>query len=87
VRLPIAAQLMLATVAEWTMTVPLVARAQVRILAEGGVEPLPFADWPPADLAPTTRFTESAILLGLPEAGGFGRRDLRCCAGQTELPG
>ena len=56
--------------------------AQVRILAEGIVEPLPAADGLPVDLLPATRFDEASIRAGLPPAGGFGRRDLRWCAGR-----
>ena len=80
VRLPVAAHLVIAQLAEWTMTVPLISTAQVHILAEGVVEPLPFAADPPADLAPTTPFDLAAIRRGLPEPGGFGRADLRFCA-------
>ena len=80
VPLPIAAQQVVATIAELLMTVPLISRAQVRILAEGIVEPLPAADDLPVDLRPTTRFDEAAIRAGLPPAGGFGRRDLRWCS-------
>jgi uncharacterized protein YbjT (DUF2867 family) len=78
VRLPIAAHLLIAEIAEWTMRVPLIAIAQVRILAEGVVEPLPFASDPPDDLGPTTPFDSETIRRGLPEAGGFGLADLRC---------
>jgi uncharacterized protein YbjT (DUF2867 family) len=78
VRLPIAAHLLIARMAEWTMKVPLIATAQVHILAEGVVESLPFAADPPADLAPTTPFDLVAIRRGLPEPGGFGCADLRC---------
>ena len=78
VRLPIAAHLLIAQVAEWTMRVPLVSIAQVHILAEGIVEPLPFADPPPPDLAPATPFSEEIIRAGLPEPGGFEVADLRC---------
>ena len=78
VRLPIAAHLLIAQVAEWTMRVPLVSIAQVHILAEGIVEPLPFADPPPPDLAPATPFSEDIIRAGLPEPGGFQVADLRC---------
>ena len=53
---------------------------QVRIFAEGIVEPLPAADGLPVDLLPTTRFDEASIRSGLPDPGGFGRRDLRWCA-------
>jgi uncharacterized protein YbjT (DUF2867 family) len=77
VRLPIWVHLAIARLAEWTMRVPLVSRAQVHILAEGIVEPLPFADAPPADLTPTTPFSEDAVRAGLPQAGGFGCADLR----------
>jgi NADH dehydrogenase len=62
------------------MTVPLISRAQVRILAEGIVEPLPTAARLPVDLLPTTRFDEASIRAGLPAPGGFGRPDLRWCA-------
>ena len=78
VRLPVAVHLVIARIAELTMHVPLISTAQVHILAEGVVEPLPFADEPPADLAPATPFAEDVIRRGLPEPGGFGRRDLRC---------
>ena len=37
VRLPVIAHRLIAAIeAEWTMVVPLISRAQVRILAEGG---------------------------------------------------
>src|SRR5207253_1220539 len=48
---------LLAMIAEWTMVVPLVAKAQVRILSESVVDPLPFASTLPADLQPRRRFT------------------------------
>ncbi|HKC92333.1 MAG TPA: NAD(P)H-binding protein [Candidatus Limnocylindria bacterium] len=62
---------------ERTMTVPLIAAAQVRILSETVTEPLPFADAPPADLAPSTMFSVERIRAELPPAGHFGLRDLR----------
>ena len=80
IRLPVWVHRCLAVVFEALMRVPLVSRAQVEILAEGIVEPLPFADPPPDDLAPRTPFSPSAIRAGLPERGGFGRRDLRWCS-------
>jgi uncharacterized protein YbjT (DUF2867 family) len=80
VRLPIVAHRLLAMGFEAAMRVPLVSRAQVEILAEGIVEALPFGDPPPDDLAPRTPFSPSAIRAGLPERGGFGRRDLRWCS-------
>lgn len=70
----------LALVCEATMKVPLVARAQVRILSEGVVEPATACDPLPADLTPARRFTPEQIRGGLPEAGPFGVRDLRCSA-------
>ena len=69
----------LARICEWTMNVPLVATAQVRILTEGVVEPVGICDPLPPDLAPTRRFTAEQIGRGLPEPGPFGMRDLRCC--------
>ena len=83
VPLPIAVHRLLAYGWEAAMDVPLVARAQVEILAEGVAEPLPDATWPPEDLAPRTRFDETAIRAGLPEPGGFGRADLRCLAARA----
>jgi NADH dehydrogenase len=80
VPLPIAAQRLIAAAAELVMTVPLISRAQVRILAEGIVEPLPAADGLPVDLLPTTRFDEASIRAGLPPAGRFELADLRLCA-------
>jgi uncharacterized protein YbjT (DUF2867 family) len=78
VRLPIAAHLVIASLAESTMRVPLISTAQVHILAEGIVEPLPFAVDPPRDLAPATAFDLASIRRGLPQPGGFGLADLRC---------
>lgn len=76
---PIAIQYLLAQLFEWTMTVPLVAKAQVRILSEGVVEPsMPCHPLPP-DLLPQQRFGENNILAGLPPRRGFGFRHLRFC--------
>ena len=80
VRLPIAAHLLIARFAEALMRVPLISIAQVHILAEGIVDAAPFADQPPADLAPATAFSDEAIRDGLPEPGGFGCSDLRWAA-------
>jgi uncharacterized protein YbjT (DUF2867 family) len=77
VPLPVAIHLGLAWIAERLMTIPLISIAQVRILAEGVIVPLPSADEPPADLVPTTRFDVDSIRAGLPSPGGFGRRDFR----------
>jgi NADH dehydrogenase len=69
----------LALVCEWTMKIPLVAKAQVQILVEGVVEPATPCDPLPADLVAVRRFTPDQIRSGLPEPGAFGIRDLRCC--------
>ncbi len=69
----------LARFCEWTMKIPLVARAQVRILSEGVVEPALPCDPLPADLNPHRKFTELQIREGLPKPGPFGLSDLRCC--------
>jgi uncharacterized protein YbjT (DUF2867 family) len=65
--LPLAAHYLLAGIFEATMDVPLVSRAQVRILAEGTVEPWPPYQELPADLLPRTQFTAEQIRRGLPE--------------------
>jgi NADH dehydrogenase len=68
-----------AVVFEMTMKVPLVARAQVRILSEGVVEAWGVCDPLPKDLRPRLFFTAEQIRQGLPEPGRFTPRDLRCC--------
>ena len=78
-RAPVWMHIALAQVFEWTMKVPLVAKAQVRILSEGVVEAVPFASEVPRDLAPQRSFTDAQIDSGLPPRGGFTLRDLRCC--------
>jgi uncharacterized protein YbjT (DUF2867 family) len=75
--LPIWIQYIAASVFERTMVIPLIASAQVRILAEGATEALPFADALPDDLLPTTRFTDRQIRRGLPAPGRFGLKDCR----------
>jgi nucleoside-diphosphate-sugar epimerase len=76
---PVTFHYAMAWVLEGIMRIPLVAIAQVRILSEGVTEASPYADSLPADLQPTRRFTLDQIRRGLPEAGAFGLRDLRCC--------
>jgi uncharacterized protein YbjT (DUF2867 family) len=80
VRLPVWCHYVLARFWELTMKVPLVARAQVRILSEGVVEPALACDPLPADLFPKRGFTDEQIRSGLPEPGPFTLKDLRCCA-------
>lgn len=74
---PIFAHRLIALIAESVMTIPLVSKAQLRILSEGVIEPLPSCDFPPTDLAPQLGFTDEQIRRGLPSPGGFGLRDLR----------
>ncbi len=70
---------LLAVLAELTMRVPLVSRAQVRMLAEGVTDPVGFDRVLPADLVPTTPFSDIAVRPELPRPGRFTPRDLRCC--------
>ena len=67
----------LAWVLERTMTIPLVSVAQVRILAEGVVEPALAPDRLPDDLIPSTPFSPRSIREGLPPRRRFTRADLR----------
>lgn len=80
IRAPVWVHYALASFWEWTMKIPLVARAQVRILSEGVVEPALPCDPLPADLLPRRRFTDDQIRGGLPQPGPFTFRDLRCHA-------
>lgn len=78
-RLPVAFHYALAWIAEKTMNIPLASFAQVRILSESLVEPLPPCDSLPAELLPATRFSPEQIRRGLPEPGRFSMNDLRWC--------
>lgn len=73
----------LAAVREQIMVIPLVAKAQVQMLAEGFLEPAPAANAPPVDLQPQLRFNAERIRRGLPEPGPFTCADLRLCARST----
>jgi nucleoside-diphosphate-sugar epimerase len=66
----------LAQLTEWTMVVPLVARAQAFMLGEGVSEAVPAAPEPPDDIRPALMFDEERIRAALP-AGGFVASDLR----------
>lgn len=79
VRAPVWFHYILARFWELTMKVPLVARAQVRILSEGVVEPALRCDPLPFDLYPKRKFTDDQIRQGLPAPGPFKVQDLRCC--------
>ena len=64
---------------ERIMATPLVSVAQVRMLSEGLAEPCPRCDMLPPERAPQIPFSEEQIRRGLPAAGSFGLRDIRCC--------
>ena len=64
---------------EKIMKVPLVSVAQVRMLSEGLAEPLGPCEPLPPELAPRITFSVEQIRRGLPRAGAFGFRDVRCC--------
>jgi uncharacterized protein YbjT (DUF2867 family) len=66
VPLPVWSIRVLAQFTEWVMIVPLVAKAQARMLAEGVSEPAPWAPEVPLGVRPA-----------LPDEGAFGWRDLR----------
>ncbi|MDR6868178.1 NADH dehydrogenase [Microbacterium resistens] len=66
----------LAQLTEWAMVVPLVAKAQARMLAEGASEPLPYAPEPPVGIRPSHPFDDARIRAALPD-GRFSADDLR----------
>lgn len=76
--MPIWFHYILGWLVERLMTVPLVSTAQVRMLAEGLVEPAPPCEAMPAALAPRIPFSDEQIRAGLPAPGPFTLRDLRC---------
>jgi len=67
VPLPLVFHYALAFCLERVMTIPLVSMAQVRILSEGIVEPLPPCAAPPEELRPRRPFDDEQIRNGLPE--------------------
>ncbi|MFF3026902.1 NAD(P)H-binding protein [Microbacterium sp. NPDC057944] len=67
---------LLARITERLMVVPLVARAQARMLAEGVSGAAPPAPEPPVGIRPSRGFTDERIRAALPE-GRFGLSDLR----------
>lgn len=83
---PVWAHLVLAQFFEWTMKVPLVAKAQVRMLAEGVVDSAPPASAAPDDVMPRTMFTDDEVTRALPEPGGFGWGDLRWARSKVSVP-
>jgi NADH dehydrogenase len=64
---------------EKVMKTPLVSVAQVRMLSEGLSEPWQPCALPPLEIAPRIPFTTEQIRKGLPPAGPFSTRDIRCC--------
>lgn len=79
-RMPLWFHYPLAWIVERLMTVPMVSIAQIKMLSEGLVEPLPPTPMLPADLAPKIPFTDEQIRTGLPVPKAFGLRDLRMFA-------
>ena len=77
VPLPVWAIRVLAQLTEWTMIVPLVAKAQAQMLAEGVSEVAPAAPEAPVEIRPSHPFSEESIRAALPAAGRFGWSDLR----------
>lgn len=75
----------LAQITEWTMVVPLVAKAQARMLAEGVSEAVPFAPEPPVGIRPSRPFDDERIRAALPE-GRFTVADLRITRRLTRGP-
>ncbi len=84
IRLPLRFHYLLAWLAEKTMVTPLTSLAQVRILAEGIVEPLPFAEELPEPLRPRLAFCPEAIRAALPPLEKFNRNDLLVFAGKVK---
>lgn len=84
---PVAFHDALGHVTEWTMRVPLVATAQVRMLAEGVTTAMQPASVLPADLLPRLAFTDEQIRNALPEPGGFTWRDLRVAPAWSQRAG
>ncbi|WP_040165161.1 NAD(P)H-binding protein [Microbacterium gorillae] len=74
---PVWAIRILAQITEWTMKVPLIAKAQARMLAEGVSAAAPPTADLPASLRPRLPFSTAQIEAALPERGGFGFSDLR----------
>ena len=77
VPLPVWAIRVLAQLTEWTMIVPLVAKAQALMLAEGVSEAAPPAPELPIELRPSHPFDDDRIRAALPTEGRFGWGDLR----------
>ena len=77
IALPVWSIRVLAQLTEWLMIVPLIAKAQAQMLAEGVSEPAPWAPELPVELRPSHGFTDESIRAALPAEGRFGWQDLR----------
>lgn len=77
VPLPVAFHYALAQFTEWTMKVPLLAKAQARMLSEGVTDAAHPAAELPDDLRPRLPFDDVQIREALPDSRGFSWRDLR----------
>lgn len=75
--MPLTVIRVVAQLTEWLMVVPLVAKAQARMLDEGVAEPLPYAPEPPVGIRPSRPFSEASIRAAMPDEGGFCVQDLR----------
>lgn len=73
---PVWALYALGQLTEWTMKVPLVAKAQVRMLAEGVSHAVPGTELLPEDLRPKKLLTKAQIRAAMPDDGPFGWNDL-----------
>jgi len=76
-RMPVLFHYGLAWVCEKVMKIPMVAKAQVRILSESLIDSASHCDTLPEDLVPEQSFTPENIQSGLPPAQRFGIGDLR----------
>ncbi|PYP87205.1 MAG: nucleoside-diphosphate sugar epimerase [Blastocatellia bacterium AA13] len=76
--LPVFFHYALARCLEPMMKIPLISRAQVRILEEEVIEAFPPCDQVTDKLRPTIQFSDEQIRLGLPEPRGFGIDDCPC---------
>lgn len=77
VPMPVAFHRLLGALTEAVMQVPLVATAQVRMLAEGVTHAAPPTAELPDDLRPRQPFDQARISAALPPRGGFTLADLR----------
>jgi len=77
VAVPVWSIRILAQLTEWLMVVPLVAKAQAQMLAEGVSEAAPWAPEAEINIRPAGLFTDDSIRAALPDEGRFGWSDLR----------